>query len=581
MASRAYKTLPSTFRKEDSPHPVQDHQPHNRSFGPLSSSSSSSRTPSSSSSSEGRLFGLNLHLGISNLISGGMNFLGQLRRKTPLSAPTVSSSPTLSFERPLLSTTEFSLLSTSSAPTNASYCDSGRTDYSATEVIEMSSFAVVPLAEGEHEEQTGLGHQFIQITTFNPTWCDLCRDLIWGLYDTGGTRCTHCDLTCHEKCRQDILLNCTSYERGLTIVASRRGSSSSSSSSSTTDVKTEDESTLANISTIRDEELLNNEECDGYDDEDVRTLKNPALEELSPDGPDPEPSYLVDEVSQDLSDSSPNFLEKIPPDLLKLAVEEHNKEFPTGQETVYNDGDNFHGFIRVQLNLRRPINVLPGTRPPSVYTITSRSQLNNNHTAKSDSGTGTGTSKDRTLTSFYLPCDTVKVLHVEADTTTADVIRNLLKKFRVVDNPHKFALYVKRPGEIGKGTDTIRSITDGGSMHHQQNTLGRVRMRRLNDGEHPLLLALSWRVVHLTNPTLEGGSNLNNVFVLQENDPGEIIWESFSFPELKNFLRILDREEAWYKKRIHEKYDFLHHYMQDLINKKKEEMAAETTKHKS
>jgi hypothetical protein len=66
----------------------------------------------------------------------------------------------------------------------------------------------------------------------------------------------------------------------------------------------------------------------------------------------------------------------------------------------------------------------------------------------------------RTLTSFYLPSDTVKVLHVEAETTTADVIRNLLKKFRVVDNPHKFALYVKRASEAGKAqqaaaTDTV------------------------------------------------------------------------------------------------------------------------------
>jgi hypothetical protein len=94
------------------------------------------------------------------------------------------------------------------------------------------------------------------------------------------------------------------------------------------------------------------------------------------------------------------------------------------------------------------------------------------------------------------------VLHVEGDTTTADVIRNLLKKFRVVDNPHKFALYVKRSGEIGKSsngpTDTSKSYngqTDGDSMlHHQQNTLGRVRMRRLNDAERPLMLALSWKL---------------------------------------------------------------------------------------
>ena len=72
-----------------------------------------------------------------------------------------------------------------------------------------------------------------------------------------------------------------------------------------------------------------------------------------------------------------------------------------------------------------------------------------------------------------------------------------------------------------------------------------------------------------------------NVFVLQENDPGEIVWDSFSLPELRNFLRILDREEAWYKKRIHEKYDFLQCYMQDLINKKKEEGQDQQTPKKS
>ncbi len=41
----------------------------------------------------------------------------------------------------------------------------------------------------------------------------------------------------------------------------------------------------------------------------------------------------------------------------------------------------------------------------------------------------------------------------------------------------------------------------------------------------------------------------NKKFVLQENDPGEIQWDQFSLPELKNFLLILDREEAWYKRR--------------------------------
>jgi hypothetical protein len=94
----------------------------------------------------------------------------------------------------------------------------------------------------------------------------------------------------------------------------------------------------------------------------------------------------------------------------------------------------------------------------------------------------------RTLTSFYLPSDTVKVLHVEGETTTADVIRNLLKKFRVVDNPHKFALYVKRV------SDSAKPPTEPADTMTQQNTLGRVRMRRLVDAERPLLLALSWKL---------------------------------------------------------------------------------------
>ena len=61
----------------------------------------------------------------------------------------------------------------------------------------------------------------------------------------------------------------------------------------------------------------------------------------------------------------------------------------------------------------------------------------------------------------------------------------------------------------------------------------------------------------------------NSVFVLQENDPGEINWESFTMPELKNFLLILDREEAWYKRKIHEKYELIHEHMKKLAEQKK------------
>ena len=63
----------------------------------------------------------------------------------------------------------------------------------------------------------------------------------------------------------------------------------------------------------------------------------------------------------------------------------------------------------------------------------------------------------------------------------------------------------------------------------------------------------------------------NSVFVLQENDPGEINWDNFSMPELKNFLLILDREEASYKREIHEKYEIIHKHMKTLAEQKKSE----------
>lgn len=85
-------------------------------------------------------------------------------------------------------------------------------------------------------------------------------------------------------------------------------------------------------------------------------------------------------------------------------------------------------------------------------------------------------------------------------------------------------------------------------------------MRRLDNLERPLMIAL--------NNCLRQDAQC--VFVLQENDPGEIDWETFSMPELKNFLLILDREEAWYKRKIHEKYEIIHEHMKKLAEQKKE-----------
>merc|ERR1712113_322442 len=93
----------------------------------------------------------------------------------------------------------------------------------------------------------------------------------------------------------------------------------------------------------------------------------------------------------------------------------------------------------------------------------------------------------------------------------------------------------------------------------KSKSLSRLKLRRLNEEERPLMLALLWMK----------DSDCTKKFVLQENDPGEIQWEQFSLPELKNFLLILDREEAWYKRRIHEKCETVQETIQELLQEKR------------
>ena len=147
----------------------------------------------------------------------------------------------------------------------------------------------LPQAEGGDweqgclEEQVGRGHDFAPVGTFNPTWCDLCRELVWGLYDTGATRCIRCHLTCHVRCQSKIRLNCVAYDDvdceekhqhhvpHLGQTSSNHSSddespascsqSSESSSTSSADELDHDESTLANISTLREESHVNVDPC--------------------------------------------------------------------------------------------------------------------------------------------------------------------------------------------------------------------------------------------------------------------------------------------------------------------------------
>ncbi|NXK48303.1 RASF1 protein, partial [Chauna torquata] len=89
--------------------------------------------------------------------------------------------------------------------------------------------------------------------------------------------------------------------------------------------------------------------------------------------------------------------------------------------------------------------------------------------------------------SFYLPRGTVKHLHVLSHTRASEVIGALLRKFAVVDDPRKFALFER-------------------SEKDEQ-----VYLRKLADEEQPLRLRL-----------LAGPSEKALSFVLKENETGEV-----------------------------------------------------------
>ncbi|XP_031438958.1 ras association domain-containing protein 3 isoform X2 [Clupea harengus] len=162
----------------------------------------------------------------------------------------------------------------------------------------------------------------------------------------------------------------------------------------------------------------------------------------------------------------------------------------------------YTGFIKVQLELRRPITVRGGgaAGPGGVRS--------------SSSGGGGGEE------AFHLPRGSVNTLHVSSTNTVRQVIEALLNKFTMADNPAKFALFKRCRREE------------------------QVYVCKLSEQEQPLFLRL------------QAGPNTDTLsFVLREQQTGEVMWDAFSIPELANFLRILDKEEQDHFSAITHRYD--------------------------
>nr|XP_033782097.1 ras association domain-containing protein 1 isoform X1 [Geotrypetes seraphini] len=200
---------------------------------------------------------------------------------------------------------------------------------------------------------------------------------------------------------------------------------------------------------------------------------------------------------------------------IEQKIKEYNRQINSNLFMSLNKDGSYTGFIKVQLKLIRPVSVPASRKPPSIHD--SRKQSTRSQAVKR-------------RTSFYLPKGTAKHLHVSAQTRASEVIEALLKKFMVVDNPRKFALFERTEKE------------------------DQVYLRKLSDEEKPLHLRL-----------LAGPSEKVLSFVLKENETGDVNWDAFSMPELQNFLRILQREEEEHVKQILQKYACCREKMQEAL----------------
>ncbi|KRZ03253.1 Ras association domain-containing protein 1, partial [Trichinella zimbabwensis] len=342
----------------------------------------------------------------------------------------------------------------------------------------------------------GAGHAFVEVQLTHLTWCDKCGDFIWSLFRQA-MRCEICHYTCHYKCRSLVTLDCRSVSDSL-----------SSKSTELTLLSNSGVSFDAKCSTDHlYDEVLNLDEEDQYEE----CYEGPvSLHELS---------------EYKLSATGPN--------LLDLIVN-YNEKAGGLTMTLDDNAITYRGFIKILINFSRPVNTVDILNQPSCYDIT----------MDGDVMISGGSSKRLTLTSFYLPRNCVKTLHISSDTTTQEMIVSMLKKFHIVDNPRKFAFY-ERDLQSGK---TLQA-----------------KLRRIPDEACPLEIALLW------------GPSTNKRFVLQENETGEIMWDSFEIPELNNFLKILEIEENQYIDQIQEYYRNYRLHLQREIQNREEMQCVEAS----
>ncbi|CAI4221356.1 unnamed protein product [Auanema sp. JU1783] len=378
------------------------------------------------------------------------------------------------------------------------------------------------------EAHRGEGHTFQCINLLHPTWCDKCGDFIWGILRQA-VKCEKCNYTCHQRCQELVTLDCRSA-----------GSSLDSGEYDSIYPKLND-GTLGTIPENLKQQLAESLSESKLDQRNGSISVENHLFSIVKSGAKTLPKAFAPVITtlkqpivfqaqngrqmrvQELfvkEDTPYEWTSEYQDDDLAAKIQAFNAAAEEGSQLVMSsDAKSFSGHIQVHMNFTRPISIVAGENPPSVYDVRS---------------TGTSTMKQRTITSFFLPRNTVKTININSTMTTRQMIVTLLRKFRVADNPRKFALYES-------------------SLASDENTLMR-KLVKVADDVCPLRVVLNWFE-----------TNSFSTLVLQENDTGDIMWDAFEVPELENFLRILSMEEQQYSWQIKQRFRQYENYLNNEL----------------
>ncbi|XP_023808141.1 ras association domain-containing protein 3 isoform X2 [Oryzias latipes] len=186
---------------------------------------------------------------------------------------------------------------------------------------------------------------------------------------------------------------------------------------------------------------------------------------------------------------------------IRQKIEAYNSMTKDHLKMTLGSHGEYTGFIKVLMDLRRPVTVRGGHKGATVAEE-----------------------------AFYLPQEVNMILHISSNHTARQVVGALLGKFKVVDNPAKYALYKRCRREE------------------------QVYVCKLAEAECPLYLRL------LAGPDQDSLS-----LVLREQQTGEVMWDAFSIPELRNFLLILDKEEQEQKDALIRRYTLYRKRLEEAI----------------